>query len=1387
VEVSIFVPIYLLGGVLLVRSLFHLDDGEHTDFSVIDIKIASPEKILSWSNGEVKKAETINYRTFKPERDGLFCERIFGPTKDWECYCGKFKRIKNRGIICDRCGVEVTESRVRRERMGHIQLVSPCSHIWFVKGTPNRVALLLGISSRDLEKVIYYAAYIVTDSGDEEITELHKYQLLTEEQFQRLQEKVSGEFSAGMGAEAIKELLVELDLEYLSATMKTQLEEETSIQKRKTIIRRLSEVENFLGSGNRPEWMIIDMLPVLPPDLRPLVPLDGGRFATSDLNDLYRTVINRNNRLKRLIELRAPNVILKNEKRMLQEAVDALIDNGRRGYTVKGVGNRPLKSLSDSLKGKLGRFRQNLLGKRVDYSGRAVIVVGPELKLHQCGLPKKMALELFKPFIIQRLEEKGFVHTIKSAKRLVEQVRPEVWDTLDEVIKDHQVLLNRAPTLHRLGIQAFQPVLIEGNAITIHPMVCAAFNADFDGDQMAVHVPISVEAQLESRILMMSTRNILSPAHGKPLATPNRDIILGCYVLTKSRSGEPGEGMTFSDLDDALSAFEHGVVGRNSRIKVRYMGKIIETTVGRVIFNKMLPEQLRYVNKTLDEKSLAGVVAESFKCMGNERTVQLLDELKDAGFLYATLYGVSICIDDIEVPPEKSGLIEKARKDVSAVEKLYKQESITEGERYNKVIDIWTETTDEVADRMMETLSSTDQGFNPVYMMSDSGARASKTQIRQMAGMRGLMSKPQKKITGQVGEIIESPIIANFREGLTVQEYFISTHGGRKGLADTALKTADAGYLTRRLVDVAHDLIVVEGDCGTLMGIDVEALKEGEEIIEPLRDRILGRVCLEDVYHPISGEILAKANTLLGEDTAQLIEDEGVTKVRIRSVLTCETKRGVCALCYGRNLASGKLVDRGEAVGVIAAQSIGEPGTQLTLRTFHIGGTASRIVEQSHITVKSDGKAVFERVRFMTKQNGDRVVVSRNGEIVQYDDEGRERVRYTIPYGSILLVEDGQQLKRGDPIYYWDPYSEPILTDVDGTADFVDIVEGTTMREEVDASGKRQRVIIEHKDKRLHPSVIIGYSENGKKKAVEYAVPTGAYLMVRDSDGVRGGDVLVKIPREIGKTRDITGGLPRVAELFEARRPKDPAIISEIDGSVELGGFAKGKRKIVVHGEVEDREYLIPQGKHIKVQDGDYVSAGQQLCEGSIDPHDVLRVKGDKEVQEYLVNEIQEVYRLQGVQISDKHMEVIVRKMLRKVKIDEPGDSDFLPEQEVDRFSFREENERLIKKKKRPATARPILQGITKASLSTDSFVSAASFQETTRVLTEAAVAGRKDELVGLKENVIMGHLIPAGTGIVDREKFQKELNAELSEREEMMREGEPQPVEAGGEKKSRG
>ena len=1341
---------------------------EKINYKAITIKIASPEDILSWSYGEVKKAETINYRSFRPERDGLFCERIFGPTKDWECYCGKYKRIKNRGIICDRCGVEVTESRVRRERMGHIKLVSPCAHIWFVKSIPNRIALLLGISGRELERVIYYASYIVTDTGDPAITGLKHLQLLTPDQFNSLVEK-NVSFKAEMGADVIRRLLSELNLEELSSNLRNQLKETKSKQTKRNILRRLREVENFLKSENKPEWVILTILPVLPPDLRPLVPLDGGRFATSDLNDLYRTVINRNNRLRKLIEIRAPEVILKNEKRMLQEAVDALIDNGRRGFTIRGVSNRPLKSLTDSLKGKQGRFRQNLLGKRVDYSGRAVIVVGPELKMYQCGIPKRMALELFKPFVIQRLEQKGFVHTIRSARKLLDQARPEVWDVLDEVIKDHPVLLNRAPTLHRLGIQAFLPVLVEGDAIHVHPLVCAAFNADFDGDTMSVHVPISVEAQMEALLLMMATRNILSPAHGGPLAIPSRDIVLGLFALTMEKPGEPGEGMLFSDMDDAISAYQQEVVGRNARIKLRYKDEIIDTTVGRILFNQLLHEELRFVNDTMDKDKLTKLCTKSYRLLGNEKTVEILDKLKDAGFLYSTIYGVSLCVDDLIIPIEKDKIIKKAQEEVKKVWSDYRKEIITEGERYNKIVDIWTQTTDLLGDLMYKNMEKDKNGFNPVYLMTKSGARASKTQIRQLAAMRGLMAKPQKRLTGDVGEIIENPIVSNFREGLSVLEYFISTHGGRKGLADTALKTADAGYMTRRLVDVAHDVIVVEEDCGTLMGIDITALKEGEEIIEPLSDRILGRVCLEDVYDPITGDVLAEANDLIDEEIAQRIENAGVQSVRIRSVLTCESKRGVCANCYGRNLATGHKVEVGETVGVIAAQSIGEPGTQLTLRTFHIGGTAARIIEQSKVQSRGDRKVKFLQLKTMKRDDKITVVVSRAGELLLLDEKGRERVRYTVPYGANILVENGEKITESQTIFEWDPYSEPILADISGEVHFIDIIEGITMREEIDTSGLRQRMITDYRDKKLHPRIII--KPNSKGKETIFSVPSGAYLTVRDGQKVKSGEILVKIPRDIGKTRDITGGLPRVQDLFEARRPKDPAVITEIDGKVEFKGITKNKWNIVVHGEVENREYLIPLGKHLKVQNGDFVHSGQQLCEGMINPQDILRVKGDKEVQKYLVNEIQEVYRLQGVKINDKHFEVIVSKMLRMVKIDETGDSEFLPDEEVDKFTFKDVNERLIKEGKKPATAHPILQSITKASLSTDSFISAASFQETTRVLTEAAVAGKTDYLKALKENVIIGHLIPAGTGIIDKEKYQQTVLKDLEPLKEVVEE----------------
>jgi DNA-directed RNA polymerase subunit beta' len=1330
---------------------------QRKEFTSVTIGIASPEKILSWSHGEVKKAETINYRTFRPERDGLFCERIFGPTKDWECACGKYKRIKNRNVVCDRCGVEVTESRVRRERMGHIKLVSPVAHIWFVKGAPNYVANLLGISSRDLERVIYYAAYFVVDPGLKSETGLEKGQVISEEHYRRLYEKFPGEFDAGMGAPAVRRLLEELDLETVSVELKADLETTKSKQKRKTILKRLQLVESLRKSGNRPEWMILEVLPVLPPDLRPLVPLDGGRFATSDLNDLYRTVINRNNRLRKLIELKAPEVILRNEKRMLQEAVDALLDNGRRGYAVRGVNNRPLKSLSDNLKGKLGRFRQNLLGKRVDYSGRAVIVVGPELKLHECGIPKKMALELFKPFIIQKLEEQGFVHTIKSAKRLVEQVKPEVWDILEECIRDYPVMLNRAPTLHRLGIQAFKPVLVEGSAIRIHPLVCTAFNADFDGDQMAVHVPISPEAQLEAKLLMASTRNILSPAHGKPLATPTQDIVLGCYALTKPKAGERGEGKNFADAVEALLAYEVGEVGRYAKVGVRLYGELIQTTIGRVIFNEVLPDDFVFVNKTVDRKTLSGVIAEVYQRYGLARTVTLLDDFKELGFVHATLAGVTFGVDDLVVPPEKQDLLEETKREVEKIERLYKQQAITYGERYNMVIDAWTRTTDVLGELVFNRLATDAKGFNPVFIMADSGARGSQNQIRQLCGLRGLMAKPQKKITGRIGEIIEQPILSNFREGLSVLEYFISTHGGRKGLADTALKTADAGYLTRRLVDAAHDLIVTEEDCHTLLGIELAALKEGEEIIESLGDRVLGRVALEDVYDPVTGDLIVAANQLIDEEEAEKIEMSNVTSAKIRSVLTCESRRGVCTFCYGKNLATGKLVNVGEAVGVIAAQSIGEPGTQLTLRTFHVGGTASRIVEQSKIAAKVAGRARFERLRQVERPEGSKVVLSRNAELVIVDEEGRDRIKYSVPYGASLLIADGQELAQGDVIYEWDPYSEPILADVAGKVQLRDILDGVTLREEVDAAGLIQRVVVGGtRRKDLDPHIVIRTKGGGKD--VEYPVPYGGYLNVHDGEAVEAGHQLVKLPREIGKTRDITGGLPRVAELFEARRPKNPAIVAEIDGHVEIKGMRKGKRQIVVVGEHQSKEYEIPQGKHLKVHEGDFVTAGQQLCDGNVDPHDILRVKGDKEVQEYLVNEIQEVYRLQGVEINDKHLECIVRKMLRKVRIGTVGDTDFLPEQVVDKFRFRDANEKMVGARKKPATASPILQGITEAALSTDSFISAASFQKTTHILAEAAFAGKRDNLLGLKENVIMGHLIPAGLGAFDPALFQIEV-----------------------------
>jgi len=1320
-----------------------------SDFSAIQIQLASSETILSWSYGEVTKPETINYRSFKPERDGLFCERIFGPVKDWECNCGKYKRIRFRGIVCDRCGVEVTQSKVRRERMGHIELAVPVTHIWFVKSLPSRIGNLLDLSVRDLEKIVYYESYVMIDPGN---TSYNERDILTEEEYIELEES-GKEFRAGMGAEACRELLSRMDLDEISVNLRAQVKVETSVQRQKDALKRLKIVEAFRQSNNNPEWMIMNVIPVIPPDLRPLVPLEGGRFATSDLNDLYRRVINRNNRLKKLINIQAPEVILRNEKRMLQEAVDALMDNGRRTHSVRGDSKRPLKSLSDLLKGKQGRFRQNLLGKRVDYSGRSVIVVGPELKLGECGLPKNMALELFKPFIIMKLEEKGYVQTVKSAKKLVERERPEVWDILEEIIHDHPVFLNRAPTLHRLGIQAFYPRLVEGKAIRLHPLVCAAFNADFDGDQMAVHVPLSFEAQLEARLLMLASNNLLLPSSGRPIAIPSQDMVIGCYFLTKPRPKVQGEGMAFYDKDECLAALASKQVDLHANVKVKINGSLVETTPGRVVFNTIIPDELEFYNETTSKGALEQLVLDVYRKAGQEKTVTFLDRLKKLGFEYATLAGVTVSIYDLLIPEAKFKLIDDAQKRVDKITKRYERGVITNGERYNQVIDIWTGTTAQVADVMFENLAQDRDGFNPVYMMADSGARGSKEQIRQLAGMRGLMAKPQKKITGGVGEIIESPIISNFREGLSVIEYFISTHGARKGLADTALKTADAGYLTRRLVDVAQDVIITEPDCGTILGIDITALKEGEDVIESLRDRILGRVALEDVFDPVTDEVIVEATEEIKEDQAAAIEEAGIDSVRIRSVLTCESRRGVCADCYGRNLATMEMVDIGEAVGVVAAQSIGEPGTQLTLRTFHIGGTAARIAEQSEVETKYAGKAVFVNIKTIEKPDGTEIVNGRDGEVHIVDEQKRVRARMKVPYGSILKVKDGQKVEKQQGIYEWDPYSTTIVTEKGGTIAFKDIVPDVTLREELDeTTGLIQPIIVEERDKSLFPTIVVKQKD---KELVQYRIPTGSHLLVAEGDKVDAGDFLVKIPREISKTRDITGGLPRVAELFEARKPHDPAVVSEVDGIVEFGKIVRGQQQLLIHGdEGETKDYLIPHGRHMLVHEGDRVYAGDRLCEGSIDPHDILKISGVNDVQEYLVNEIQEVYRLQGVKINDKHIEVIVRQMLQKVKVTHSGDTNFLEGEQVDRLRFAEENQRVIAEGGEPATFEPLLLGITKASLSTESFFSAASFQETTRVLTEAVINGKIDKLQGLKENVIIGRLIPAGTGIKKYRQF---------------------------------
>ena len=1338
-----------------------------TEFDQIRISLASPERILSWSHGEVTKPETINYRTFKPERDGLFCAKIFGPVVDWECLCGKYKRMKHRGVICDKCGVEVTQAKVRRERLGHIELAAPVSHVWFFKGLPSRIGHLLDISLRDLERILYFEAYVVIDPGD---TEFKQNQLLNEDQFRATRVKPGLGFKAQMGAEAIKELLKRINVEELAEELRDRMRSETSVQKKLKYSKRLRVADSFRRSDNKPEWMILDVVPVIPPELRPLVPLDGGRFATSDLNDLYRRVINRNNRLKKLMELKAPDVIVRNEKRMLQEAVDALFDNGRRGRVLRGANNRPLKSLSDTLKGKQGRFRQNLLGKRVDYSGRSVIVVGPELKLHQCGLPKKMALELFKPFIYNKLEERGLVTTIKQAKEMVEQHQPEVWDILEEVTREHPVLLNRAPTLHRLGIQAFEPVLVEGKAIRIHPLVCTAFNADFDGDQMAVHIPLAPEAQIEASVLMMSSKNILSPANGAPITVPSQDIVLGCYYLTMSKAGAKGEGRLFGCGDDVLLAKEAGEVETLSPIRLRVSGElmdlsssrvdqdvlyadvkqvsktIITTTVGRVIFNNALPDGVPFVNGLLKKKGLQQLVQYVYLRFGLEKTVSMLDVVKNLGFLSATQSGLSIGIDDLIIPSEKAQLVDKARADVIKVEQQYLDGAITNGERYNKVIAIWSEVTERIADEMFAEMDESDpsgRNFNPVYIMADSGARGSKQQIRQLAGMRGLMAKPS-------GEIIETPITSNFREGLTVLQYFISTHGARKGLADTALKTADSGYLTRRLVDVAQDVIISQDDCGTMDGIDARAIVESGEIIEPLRDRIIGRVTLDPIHDPITNTVIINDGEEITEKLATDIQEAGIERVRIRSVLTCSSRRGVCTKCYGRDLATGQLVERGLAVGVIAAQSIGEPGTQLTMRTFHIGGTASRVSEQSTLEAKHSGTVRFEELQVVEARAGALVVMNRSGRLVIHDAKGRDRESYTVVYGAHLRVRNGQEVEPGEILVEWDPYTFSIVTEHPGTVHFKDIDEGLTAHEEVDeVTGLSRLIIVDSPDEKKQPAIEIRKKDG--KALRKYQMPSHAHMMVVDSEEVHAGDILAKIPRETTKTKDITGGLPRVVELFEARKPRETAVISEIEGVVHHGSVAKGLRKIIVvpdEAGAEPREYLLPKGVHVNVQEGDRVRAGEPLMDGPSNPHDILSVLGEKALQNYLVNEIQEVYRLQGVTINDKHIEVIARQMMRWVKIEDIGDTEFLVDEQVERAHFMAENERVIGEGSSPAIGRPMLLGITKASLSTESFISAASFQETTRVLTEASISGKVDHLRGLKENVTMGRLIPAGTGL---------------------------------------
>ena len=1353
-----------------VTNLFNTQATPQT-FDHIRISLASPEKILSWSFGEIKKPETINYRTFKPERDGLFCARIFGPIKDYECLCGKYKRMKYKGVICEKCGVEVTLSRVRRERMGHIELAAPVAHIWFLKSLPSRIGLLLDMTLKDLERVLYFENYVVLEPG---LTPLKQNQLLSEEEYITAQDEYGEDaFTAMIGAEAIREMLISLDLEKESERLRQEIAEATTELKPKKLAKRLKVVESFLESGNRPEWMILTVVPVIPPDLRPLVPLDGGRFATSDLNDLYRRVINRNNRLKRLIELRAPDIIIRNEKRMLQESVDALFDNGRRGRVITGANKRPLKSLSDMLKGKQGRFRQNLLGKRVDYSGRSVITVGPELKLHQCGLPKKMALELFKPFIYSRLDAKGFSSTVKQAKKLVEKERPEVWDILDEVIREHPVLLNRAPTLHRLGIQAFEPTLIEGKAIQLHPLVCSAFNADFDGDQMAVHVPLSLEAQLEARTLMMSTNNILHPANGQPIIVPSQDIVLGLYYLSIMAENEPGQGMTFSDMGELHHALETKAITLHSKIKSRFktvdadgnpVSFIYDTTPGRMIIGELLPKHHEVpfdaCNKLMTKKDISKMIDTVYRACGQKETVIFCDRIMQLGFGHACRAGISFGKDDMLIPETKAKLVEETIKLAKEYEQQYNDGLITQGEKYNKVVDAWAKCTDRVADEMMKRIQAVEfedesgrqKPMNSVYMMSHSGARGSPAQMKQLAGMRGLMARPD-------GSIIENPIISNFKEGLSVLEYFNSTHGARKGLADTALKTANSGYLTRRLVDVAQDSIILEVDCGSTNGITVQAIVDAGQVIASLGQRVLGRTAAEDIIRPNSGDVIVPAGKMIEEKEVEEIEAAGIQMIKIRSVLTCETKTGVCATCYGRDLARGTPVNIGEAVGVIAAQSIGEPGTQLTMRTFHIGGTA-QVVDQSFIQSNFEGKVKMRNRNVVRDSSGNLVAMARNMSVVIEDDEGNERAVHRITYGSKLHADEGDMVKRGQRIAEWDPYTRPIMSEVDGTVDFEDVVDGASVQETTDeATGITKRVVIDWRGSArtadLKPAIIIRdangkISKTARGTEARTLLSPDAVLSVNPGEGVKAGDVLARIPLESAKTKDITGGLPRVAELFEARRPKDHAIIAEIDGTIRFGRDYKNKRRIVIepHDEsMEPVEYLIPKSKHFHLQEGDTIEKGEYILDGNPAPHDILAIKGVEALAAYLVNEIQEVYRLQGVGINDKHIEVIVRQMLQKYEITDPGESDFLKDEQVHKIDLDAVNDRLVEDGKKPAVGNPVLLGITKASLQTRSFFSAASFQETTRVLTEAAVGGKRDMLEGLKENIIVGRLIPAGTG----------------------------------------